>query len=101
MAICDQLAGRMVLPDNEQCVKSSASRTFLLSDSRYIGIGVVQEICRAISLRLPQVNAMCQGIRAGKIEEVTETMGNKAIRSGRNRVEMDSLVLSSTDIVPR
>ena len=31
---------------------------------------------------------MCQGVRAGKIEEMTETMRDEAIRSSRSRVEM-------------
>lgn len=47
MAICGQLRERMVLPDNERCLMFSASRTFLLSDSRYIGICVVQEFYQA------------------------------------------------------
>jgi hypothetical protein len=46
MATCGQLGERMALPDNERCLMFPASPTFLLSDSRYIGICVVQEFYR-------------------------------------------------------
>ena len=39
---------------------------------------------------MPKTKAMRQGIRAGKIEEVTEETGDKTIRSGGCRVEMQA-----------